>query len=339
MTQVAAGPDATAAGPDATLVVTRPDGRKLAVDSVGSPKGLPVFLMHGTPGSRRGPRPRASVLYRLGIRLICYDRPGYGGSDRDLGRSVADAAEDVQAIAEALDLGAFSVVGRSGGAPHALACAAELSGWVASVVTLVGLAPPDAPDFDWYSGMTQSNKDEFARAASSAKALTATLTDRAVKVSADPRVLLDELRPELTRPDLRIVDEVAIQHLLTESYSEAVKQGAEGWIDDSLALRKPWGFDPRRIKAPVLIWHGRDDVFSPPAHAQWLAEHIAAGRDDARVEIEVQRNAAHFDAVKVLPDILTWVKSAARSEGLRVDGTHQPSFCPERDDVGVIVAD
>jgi pimeloyl-ACP methyl ester carboxylesterase len=279
------------------------------------------------------------VLYRLGIRLICYDRPGYGGSDRDLGRSVVDAVEDVQAIAEVLDLGTFSVVGRSGGAPHALACAAELSGWVASVVTLVGLAPPDAPDFDWYGGMTQSNKDEFNWAELSASDITAKLTDRAVKVSANPEVLLDLLRPELTPADSRIVDEVAIQRLLTESYSEALRQGAEGWIDDSLALRKPWGFDPRRIKAPVLIWHGLDDVFSPPAHAQWLADHITADRDDARVEVMIQRNAAHFDAVKVLPDVLTWVKTAARSEGLRVDRTHQPSFCPERDDVGVIVAD
>jgi pimeloyl-ACP methyl ester carboxylesterase len=328
-----------ATGPEATLVITRPDGRKLAVDSLGAPRGFPVFLMHGTPGSRRGPRPRASVLYRLGIRLICYDRPGYGGSDRYPGRSVADAAEDVQVIAETLDLGTFSVVGRSGGAPHALACAAELSGWVASVVTLVGLAPPDAPDFDWYSGMTQSNKDEFNWAELSARDVTATLTERAEKVSANPEVLLDLLRPELTRADSRIVDEVAIQQLLTESYSEALRQGAEGWIDDSLALRKPWGFDPRRIKAPVLIWHGLDDVFSPPAHARWLADHITADRDDARVEVMIQRNAAHFDAVKVLPDVLTWAKNAARSEGLRIDGTHQPPFGPEGHDVGVILAD
>jgi pimeloyl-ACP methyl ester carboxylesterase len=279
------------------------------------------------------------VLYRLGIRLICYDRPGYGGSDRAPGRNVVDAAEDVQAIAEALDLGTFSVVGRSGGAPHALACAAQLSGWVESVVTLVGLAPPDAPGLNWYEGMTQSNKDEFSQAQVSTGIITETLTYRAEQITANPEWLLELLRPELTTPDRRIVDEVAIQHLLTKSYSEAVKQGAEGWIDDSLALRKPWGFDPRRIKAPVLIWHGLDDVFSPATHAQWLADHITAGRDDARVEVMLQRDAAHFDAVKVLPDVLTWVKSAARLEGLRVDRTHQPPVSPERHDVGVILTD
>jgi pimeloyl-ACP methyl ester carboxylesterase len=308
------------AGSEATQVITRPDGRKLAVDCLGSPKGLPVFLMHGTPGSRRGPRPRASVLYRLGIKLICYDRPGYGGSSRHPGRSVADAVQDVQAIAEALDLGTFSVVGRSGGAPHALACAAELSGWVASVVTLVGLAPPDAPGFDWYDGMTHSNKTEFGQAETNPNAITATLTDKAERVSANPELLLELLRPELTVPDRRIIDEVAIQRLLSESYTEALRQGAEGWIDDSLALCKTWGFDPKKIKVPVLIWHGLNDVFSPASHAQWLADHIRAGRDDARVEVLLQPDAAHFDAVKVLPDVLTWVKNATgKSEGLRVD--------------------
>ncbi|MER7134143.1 alpha/beta fold hydrolase, partial [Streptosporangium saharense] len=100
-----------------TFVPTR-DGRTLAVDEKGAPEGNPVFLLHGTPGSRVGPSPRATVLYRLGIRLITYDRPGYGLSDRRKGRSVADVAEDMAVIADRLGIGSFSVLGRSGGAPH-----------------------------------------------------------------------------------------------------------------------------------------------------------------------------------------------------------------------------
>jgi pimeloyl-ACP methyl ester carboxylesterase len=314
-----------AVGTEAALLLPGPDGRKLAVECAGRPTGLPVFLMHGTPGSRRGPRPRTSVLYRLGIRLISYDRPGYGGSDRHPGREVADAARDVRAIAEALGLDTFNVVGRSGGAPHALACAAnpELRGSVASVVALVGLAPPDALDLDWYDGMTPSNKAEL----SDPGGITAIVTERAERASSDPRWLLEELRSELTGPDLRIVDEVAIQRLLTETYAEALRQGAEGWIDDSLALRKSWGFDLKDIDVPVLIWHGLDDVFSPVSHARWLADHIAGDRDVSTVEVVLKPGAAHFDAVEVLPDILAWVKDkAARSERLGVDRAHQPSF-------------
>ena len=67
-------------------------GRKLTVESTGDPEGTPVFLLHGTPGGRNGPRPRSIVLYRLGIRLISYDRPGYADSSRDIDRIIASAA-------------------------------------------------------------------------------------------------------------------------------------------------------------------------------------------------------------------------------------------------------
>ena len=83
-------------------------------------------MLHGTPGSRRGPHPRGQVLHRLGVRLIAFDRPGYGRSDRLRGRRVADVAADVEAIADEYKLKKFAVVGRSGGGPHALACAALL---------------------------------------------------------------------------------------------------------------------------------------------------------------------------------------------------------------------
>jgi pimeloyl-ACP methyl ester carboxylesterase len=301
-----------------TELIHTPDGRRLAVDISGAQDRIPVFLLHGTPGSRRGPRPRPGMLYRLGIRLISYDRPGYGRSDRHRGRSVADAAADVRAIADRLGLGAFSVVGRSGGAPHALACAALLGSRVRSVAALVGLAPPDAADLDWYDGMTDSNTAAFGQVEPDLKQLIATLRERAEQIRDDPEFLLRLLRPELTRQDNRVVDEVAIQQLLTETYAEACRHGAHGWIDDTIALRSPWMFDLSTIDVPVLIWHGQDDVFSPVHHARWLAGRIRHGHDDARVEVVLKDGAAHFDAVEIVPDVLAWIKGSGWSERLRV---------------------
>jgi pimeloyl-ACP methyl ester carboxylesterase len=100
-----------------TNIIPVGDGRSVTVDSWGDKAGLPVFLLHGTPGSRGGPKPRPSVLSRLGVELICYDRPGYGGSSRHRDQTVADAAWDVPDIADALGLDQFCVVGRSGGGP------------------------------------------------------------------------------------------------------------------------------------------------------------------------------------------------------------------------------
>ncbi|MEK8107497.1 alpha/beta hydrolase [Micromonospora sp. M12] len=92
------------------------------------------------PGQPQRSAPRGIVVYRLGVHLVCYDRPGYGDSDRHEGRRVADAAADVKAIADDLGIERFAVVGRSGGGPHALACAALLPDRVTRAAVLVGLA-------------------------------------------------------------------------------------------------------------------------------------------------------------------------------------------------------
>lgn len=117
------------------------DGRNLTVERWGDPHGKPVFLLHGMPGSRLGPAPRGMVLYQRRMQLIAYDRPGYGGSDRHPGRTVADVAAEVAAIADSLGLDTFAVAGRSGGAPGALACAALLPDRVTRTAALVSLAP------------------------------------------------------------------------------------------------------------------------------------------------------------------------------------------------------
>jgi pimeloyl-ACP methyl ester carboxylesterase len=320
-----------------TQVVGMSDDREVTVDSLGAPDGAPVFLLHGTPGCRAGPRPRPSVLYRLGIRLICYDRPGYGGSDPHPGRTVADAAWDVLEIADALKLDSFSVVGRSGGGPHALACAALLEERVRSAAVLVGLAPADAEDLDWYAGMSDSNVDEYKRADSAVRYADATvrasLRQRAENIRDDPESLLRFLDPQLTGPDRRIVVDASFVQLLTDTYAEAVRVGADGWIDDVLAFRRPWGFDPSKVKVPVLLWHGEDDMFSPVGHTHWLHSRVPGSI------LEVQTGAAHFGAMEILPSVLAWAKEAARSEGLRIQSARQPEVAAQRGDVGMVSAD
>ncbi|MET8093126.1 alpha/beta hydrolase [Micromonospora sp. NPDC005220] len=281
--------------------VTTPDGRHLAVETSGAPDGPAVFLLHGTPGSRSGPRPRGIVVYRLGVYLVCYDRPGYGDSDRHEGRRVADAAADVAAIADDLGIDRFAVVGRSGGGPHALACAALLPDRVTRAAVLVGLAPAGAPDLDWYAGMAESNVEDYGQADEDLAELTLNLKVRADEARRDPMTLLDFLRPQLPDEDIRVVDDIAIRRLLTDMYSEALRHGPEGWIDDVLAIRRGWGFDLGAIRAEVRLWHGEQDRFSPVEHSHWLASRIP------RAEVQVQPGAAHFGAVEILPQTLTWL--------------------------------
>lgn len=283
------------------------DGRRLATAVYGDPEGRPVFLLHGTPGSRLGPRPRSAILHRLGVRLICFDRPGYGESDRLPGRRVADAAADVAAVADAFGLTTFAVVGRSGGGPHALACAALLPDRTTKVAVLVGLAPREADGLDWLDGMTELNVTEYEAVASGYEQIAAVTKATADAVRADPASLLTKLQSELPDPDLRVVADRGIRSLLVATYAEALRKSAHGWIDDAVAFHAPWGFDPAAVSIPVLLWHGANDNLSPVSHAKWLAERIPSAA------VVVQAGAAHFGALDVLPDILRWLTTDQRA--------------------------
>ena len=281
-------------------------GRELCVQLFGDQHGVPVFLLHGTPGSRLGPHPRGVVLHRLGVRLIAFDRPGYGRSDRLAGRRVADVAADVAAIADWYKLEKFAVVGRSGGGPHALACAAMLPERTTRAAVLVGLAPRGADDLDWFDGMSKSNVIDFTAAAEGHDPIAARLTAAANSIRADPASLITRLQAELPGPDRRIVADSGIQSMLVRNYREALRTSPYGWIDDVLAFCAPWGFDLAAITVPVVLWHGESDVFSPASHARWLASRIPSAT------VLVQAGAAHFGALDVLPDILRWLAADHR---------------------------
>src|SRR5436309_14672066 len=116
--------------------------------------GAPVFDLHGTPGCRlSGRHPDPSRVSAAGLRVVSYDRPGYGRSTRQSGRRVVDCVGDVAAIADDLGIERFVVRGGSGGGPHALAVAARLPDRVTRVACVVGVAPYDAEDCDWFAGM------------------------------------------------------------------------------------------------------------------------------------------------------------------------------------------
>ncbi|MFI9270780.1 alpha/beta fold hydrolase [Kitasatospora sp. NPDC052896] len=281
-------------------LVKTADGRKLAVETFGYPAGKPVFLLHGTPGSRIGPTPRSTVLYNLGVRLIAFDRPGYGGSDRLQGRQVAAAAADVQAIADEFGLARFAVVGRSGGGPHALACGALLPGRVHRVAVLVSLAPWDAEGLDWYGGMTPSNVRDYRAAERDHQRIAATMELRARRIRDDPATLLAGLRRELRGSDRAVVSDAGIRRMLQRNYREAFRQNADGWIDDVLAFTTDWGFKAQDVTAATWLWHGADDAFSPVDHSRWLATHIP----DATLFLEP--GAAHFSSFRVLTAALKW---------------------------------
>lgn len=299
-------------GEPKTVFAARGDGLKVAYEVVGPPDGFPVVLMHGMPGSRLGPRPRGIALHRHGVRLVCYDRPGYGKSERREGRDVADAARDVEAIANHLNLPPFAIVGRSGGGPHALACAADpdLRSRITSVAVLVSFAPSDKPELDWYAGMNADNVRGFGREAPDTAAIEAEIRGRAAIAAQNPHLLMQHLQGQMTDMDRRVVSQFGLRRTIVDAYREALRNGPFGWVDDVLALGRSWKFELDSIDTDltqVQIWHGEHDTFAPVGHAEWLAGAIRGA------QFKLRRGAAHFDAMEELPQVLAGLSRGARA--------------------------
>jgi pimeloyl-ACP methyl ester carboxylesterase len=264
--------------------VQTPDGRELRVREAGDPDGPAVLIHHGTPGDGLPFGPWAQDAAGRGIRLIGYDRPGYGTSTPHPGRRVADAAGDAAAIADALGIGRFATWGISGGGPHALACAALLPDRVVAAASLAAVAPFDAHGLNLFAGMGRDNWVEFGAALQGREALEALLSPQAEQmVGIAPADLAGLFRTLVSPVDQDALDCGLAEHLAAGG-ARTFAQGAGGWVDDDLAFVEPWGFDVAAVGVPVLVWHGRHDRFVPVAHGEWLAARIPGA--EARISDE-----------------------------------------------------
>jgi len=263
------------------------DGRRLAYEEQGDPGGLSVFVIHGTPGSRLiGLHPDPERVRAAGLRLITYDRPGYGASTRHHGRRVVDCTPDIAAIADELRLETFAVTGSSGGGPHALAAAARLAERVTRAECNVGVVPYDAADIDFFEGMDPENVTEFGWALAGEPTLAAELESAATKaraqLDADPAALFGDF--ELSDADRAVLARQDVQEVFRAGLREALAQGAIGWVDDDLAFTEPWGFDVSEIRVPVHVRYGVTDVLVPAAHGAWLGANVPGATVTADTE-------------------------------------------------------
>jgi len=271
-----------------SLPVPTPDGGRLMASAIGPHDGRPVVVCHGTPGSRVFTVPDRGVLDRLGIRLLTYDRPGYGDSSPRPGRSVADVVADVVLVTEALTVQRFAILGFSGGGPHALAVAEAFGDQVVRCAAVSSVAPMDAAGLDWFAGMSEGNVQEFDVALSGRAPLEELVGPIAAAREDDVFAALASFRVELPEADQRALEDPALAELVATSMWEGLRPGADGWVDDDLAFCRPWGFDVGRVRVPTGVWHGTEDQLVPPAHAAWLAANVP------RAEGHVIVGAGHF---------------------------------------------
>ncbi len=236
----------------ASLTVRLPDGRAIAVEEYGDPAGPPVLYFHGWPASRL----EAGLIEDLPVRLLAFDRPGYGRSTPCPGRSLLDWTLDVSSVADRLGLDRFYVVGLSGGAPFAAACAFALPDRVLGLA-LVSPVPPsdDVP----HRTPGVGHLFRLGRHPRTAHRLFSMLRPLLRRRIITPRTLVGKGLPDSDRAVLT-PDTMAG---LGRVWREGIGRSVQGALADAFIYAKPWGFALNAVTVPTTIWIGAEDTLIP----------------------------------------------------------------------------
>jgi pimeloyl-ACP methyl ester carboxylesterase len=283
------------------LDVTLRDGRTLHVYDEGDPNGNVVVQHHGTPGSGLGFPPDNERGRERGLRIIRYDRAGYGGSTPKPGRSVVDVVADIEDVLDAFDVERYVSLGGSGGCPHSFACGARSERCLAAGA-IAAPTPYPAEGLDWLAGMGDENVVEFNAALEGPEKLEVYLEGEAATLrAAKPEEVKEVWATVLPPVDAAVLTGDRAEHW-KRSNDRALAQGIAGWRDDDIAFTKPWGFELSEIRVPTLLWQGVQDLMVPVAHARWLAERIPG------VETHISEEDGHISiAVGRLGEIYDWL--------------------------------
>lgn len=251
----------------------------MAVHECGDPAGAPVVHFHGTPGSRLETAFGGGIAERAGVRLVGFDRPGYGRSDAGP-ISLAGVARDVEVMADHLGLGRFAVSAWSGGTAFALATAAALPERVLRVGVSGGLAP-----FEHMPGAREALTPGDLEALSHLPGDPTRAAEVFLRGNSEALEGMLSVRDDDSAPwidwmfagsDPAIVADADARRAMFVNYREALRQGAGAIAWDNVAFVGPWGIRVEDIAAPVLLWYGDDDELAPPDHGRWLARHLGS---------------------------------------------------------------
>lgn len=259
-----------------TRTIPAGDGRELCVEMAGDPRGRPILVHGGSPNSRHLYSGWIADAGKKSIRLISYDRPGYGASTAHPGHTVASGAQDVRAIAEALGHDRLGIWGISGGGPYALACAALLPEMVVAVGVVASVAPYGVDGLDFFAGMGELNAEDMKLFLSDPEAARIRhRQDWEEAVKATPEQLAEDLKSVLSPVDAEAFTGDLAQWLAS-SARDGLAAGDQGWWDDGASHLNNWGFDLADIRVPVKVWHGRQDRMVPVQHASgWPPTSLA----------------------------------------------------------------
>lgn len=259
-----------------SFVVRLPDGRVIAVEEYGDPAGPVVLYFHGWPASRL----EAGLIPDLPVRLLALDRPGYGRSSPQPGRTLLDWPQDVLDVADRLGLDRFHIVGLSGGAPYAAACAFRLPHRVLGAALVCPVPPAYGihPRADGVGHLFRLGRHPVL-----AHRLFSIMRPLLHRRIITPRTLVGGSLPTADRECL------TRQTLsgLARAWREGIGRSVQGALSDAQIYAQEWHVPLGKVTVPIDVWYGSEDSLIP-LHALAPFEAIPGMR------LHVLPNEGHY---------------------------------------------
>ncbi len=286
-----------------TRIMDLPDGRELAWLELGDAGDPAVFVLHGSPGSRLQVSFDEGAVTAAGVSLIAVDRPGYGHSSYQRDRRLTDVASDIACLADHLHLRRFSVVGISGGGPHAAACACVLPDRVRAVGIVSGMGPLADPGSE--DEMMLLNRVTVRLARRSGWFVLPLFALNAQMFRRWPEQSIRATSGHAPQPDIEIMQRPEVHAAYLDSYRRASSTSALAAAQDFSLFTRDWGFRIEDIRVPVHLWHGEADRNVPIGHGRLLAARIPGAR------LHSFPGEGHLLALGRLEEILRTVSAGA----------------------------
>ncbi len=272
--------------------LTLPDGRIVVCWEGGDPTGSPVLFHSGTPSGRLEAMLGHEAAMRSGVRLLSFNRPGYGRSSA-LPVGLARVGRDGLAVMDAYEVTRCAVLGVSGGGPYALATGLADQSRVTAVGVAAGVGPwtlIDDPDpEDWErplleraeAGDVAGAQDAYAaRAAEEFGWLSPGLTDDEV---------LAGFFGDVPKKAIAWLDDTGRQRWAADTRDALATY--DGYVRDNLSWGTTWDLDLGRLEVPCHLWYGAEDGMVPPSHGVWLRDRLPNAR------LEIRPGEGHGDVI------------------------------------------
>jgi pimeloyl-ACP methyl ester carboxylesterase len=210
--------------------------------------------------------------------VLTTERPGFGASDPLPGHGFAEPADDIAAILDHTGIDSAHVYGVSGAAPYELALAARHPERVRAVTVVVGAAPATAAEQEQLVDVNATSyRMIMAGDYEGLRAMSAALRE---EILENPMAAFAGMMEHAAEADRQVMQDPAWQAALAAGWREALRQSADGWVDEDIALETRWDdLDLAGIRTSITWWHGASDAAAPLA----AAERVVAALPDARL--------------------------------------------------------